>query len=115
MNHPEDFALGALSAALLPRVFKEESQTRCDLLKTARNKLCLDQMVGLSPAYAVQGPEEMRYFGARLLTLDKHILDAGIQRPFVTTNPDEPMYAYDKDANVGDVCITPGGTPCVPT
>ena len=115
VNQPEDFGLGAFNEAPLPRVFKEEvvarRSTRSELLRTTRSRLGLNELVGLSPGLGLQGPEEMRYFGARLLTAGKDILEAGIRRPWVTTDIDAPFRAWDADAKVSDVALSPGGTP----
>lgn len=111
VSAPEEFALGALTRAPLPRVFKEDERgIRAAMLAGTRQALGVGEHTGLSPAYP-QGHEECRYFGARLLCQDSKTLLAGIKRPFQTNNPAAMWRDYDAFADPGDVSIIPGGTP----
>ena len=113
VNAPESFALGALTKAPLPRVYKEAAATRSQLLKYCRENLRVSGFAGLSPC-SPQGPEEARFFGARLLTLGRQALDEGVERPFPTTSAAERYRAWNACADVSDVVLIPGGTPCDP-
>ena len=111
VSAPESFALGALTPAPLPRVFKEgETTQRGTLLESCRRSLLVEKDHGLSPLHPM-GEEEARYFGARLLTLNFDDMQEGLQRPFVTNDAANPLRNYDAEAEVGDIVLLPGGTP----
>jgi hypothetical protein len=110
VNAPEAFGLGALTPAPLPKVFKESKGDRNNLLVAARTALNVKADAGLSPSNPL-GPEEARYFGARLLTMPKVAMTEGLEQPFQTTDPQDPKRAHDALAQVGDVVLIPGGTP----
>lgn len=111
VSAPEDFALGALTRAPLPRVFKEPGVgTRASILQAARSMLGVNTTTALSPSQPI-GPEVARYFGARLLAMDYASLTAGISSPWPTTDPKAPWRAHSQHADPGDVAMVPGGTP----